>query len=275
MAANARAGQPKPTAQELFLRLAFVEMLFALAASQVAIKAADLQGVTASLCEKMPAILHLVLGLSLIALSWVGWQKSVERNEPVKEKVKYWFSLAFLGLILDVFLVTLYFIVVRNVEIRETNGIFELSDASAVPESYWIIIVFLVYAAWDILGDVLESAPDIWTAIKLAVVCVPASLVCAVLSYVVYLAATQRLECAQVLYLDGALLCVVFLFRNLKVIEEPLAQWFKVTDSKPFKKPRERSKCDPWLCGILFVAYLVCMVGAFDFSFGEIRNIFP
>ncbi len=179
MAAIAGAGQPNPAAQERFLRVLFVEMLFALAASQVAIKAADLQSVAASLCEKMPAILHLTLGLSLIALSWVGWQRSVERSMPEKEEVKYWFSYAFVGLNFDVLLVTLYFIVVRNVEIKETNDIFKLSDASAVPESFWILIVFVAYAIWDFVGDVLESAPDFLTAFKLAVVCVSASLVCA------------------------------------------------------------------------------------------------
>lgn len=263
MATNAGPGQPKPAGPEVFLRVAFVEMLFALAASQVAINAADLQSVTASLSEKMPAIFHLTLGLNLIAVSWVGWQTSVARNMPVKEEVKYWFSFAYLGLSLDVLLVILYFIVVRNVEIRQANGDFKLSHATAVPESFWILVVFLVYAAWDIVGDVLESAPGFWTAFKLALVCVPASLVCALLCFLVYLAATQRLEFAQVLYLDGALLCVVFLFRNLKVFEEPWARRLGVAGRKPFQEPRETSKYDCWLCVVLLAAYLVCMFGAF------------
>ncbi len=67
---------------------------------------------------------------------------------------------------------------------------------------------------------------------------------------------------------------MVFLFRSLKVFEEPWAKRLSVDDEKPFNKERDGSKYDCRLCVILAAAYVVCMFGAFDFSFREIRNIF-
>jgi hypothetical protein len=82
-------------------------MLFALAVSEVAIHAADLVSASGNLSDKLPALTHLVVGLVLIAASWVGWRRSV--SPGMKERVEYVFSLPFIGLLLDVLLVILYF----------------------------------------------------------------------------------------------------------------------------------------------------------------------
>lgn len=102
------------------LRYAFVEMLFALAVSQVAVHAADLVGISSTLLEKLPGFAHLALGLIVIAASWVGWRQS--QSPGMKEQIRSLFSVRFVGLLIDVLLVILYFILVRSVEIEQRAG---------------------------------------------------------------------------------------------------------------------------------------------------------
>jgi amino acid transporter len=99
-------------AGEDVLRSAFVEMLFALAASQVAIHAADLVGVDVPWQTKLPAFAHLGVGFVLIVASWLGWRQSVAPG--MKERVRYPFSVPFIGLLVDVLLVILYFIIILS-----------------------------------------------------------------------------------------------------------------------------------------------------------------
>ena len=101
--------------------------------------------IQATIAEKSPAYDHLFLGLLLIACSWVGWRQS--RSPGVKEKITTVFSASFLGLLLDVFLVVLYFIVVQSVEIIQTSSPVVLGPSSALPESRGLFAVFAVYAA--------------------------------------------------------------------------------------------------------------------------------
>src|SRR5882672_6868901 len=137
------------TAEEDILRLNFVEMLFALAVGQVAIHVADVVSVTAPLWDKAPALAHLVVGLVLISASWVGWRQS---NSPgMKEKIRHLFSLAFLGLLVDVVLVIVYFIIVRHVEIEQIGGIPILTAPTAVPEALGLCVVFGIYFFWDLV----------------------------------------------------------------------------------------------------------------------------
>lgn len=128
---------PSPSQQphtEDPLRYAFVEMLFALAVSQVAIHAADLVGIQSSLLEKLPGFAHLTLGLIVIAASWVGWRQS--QSPGMKEQIRSLFSVRFVGLLIDVLLVILYFILVRSVEIEQKSGATVHTSASALPESF-------------------------------------------------------------------------------------------------------------------------------------------
>jgi hypothetical protein len=91
--ANGRTSEYRSTDP---LREGFVAMLFALAIAQVAINAAAVFAVSAALESKLAASAHLIVALLLIACSWVGWRQS---RSP--------------GLLLDVLLVVLYFIIVQ------------------------------------------------------------------------------------------------------------------------------------------------------------------
>jgi len=184
---------------EDLLRSAFVEMLFALAVSQVAIHAADLVNVDALWQDKMPAFAHLVVGLILIAASWLGWRQSASPGMK-EDRVQYLFSLSFCGLLLDVLLVILYFIIVRNVEIEQKGGESTLGPATAAPEALWLCVVFGVYAFWDLLADVFSpgcipktSFPRMaWKALRLAFASMFTSVVCLVLCTLVYVVANKR-----------------------------------------------------------------------------------
>lgn len=267
-----------PAASEDSLRFAFVEMLFALAVGQVAIHAADVVGIDAPLPEKMPAFAHLGVGLVLIAASWVGWRQSV--SPGMKEsKVEYLFSLPFLGLLLDVLLVIIYFIIVRNVELEQKAGNPILTPGTAVPESFWLCIVFGVYAFWDLVTDVIS--PDCipprgshirwlwrgWKALRAMLVSAFASGLCVLLSYLVYVAAAGSKEGRAAVLFDGALICVILLFRLLKAFENVLVPFLKVDDCKAFITPRRTHKTERWWSLVLAIVYLVCLlVGAYAYA---------
>jgi len=212
------------------LRWTFVEMLFALAVSQVAIYVADIISLGDPLVNKVPAFAHLTVAFGLIATSWLGWRRS--RSPGMLESLKYVFSWRFLALLSDVLLVVVYFIIARGVEIEQTGGEIRLAEtASAKPESFWLCVVFGVYAMWDLATDVLSPgciplAPwRLWTGIKAAFVSMCASVFCLVLALIVAFSfATTTAGWHEVLFLDGALLCVILLFRELKAIENPLAK---------------------------------------------------
>jgi hypothetical protein len=242
MTTGSQLGQQPHTEDPL--RYAFVEMLFALAVSQVAIHAADLLGIQGTFLEKLPGFAHLALGLIVIAASWVGWRQS--QSPGMKEQIRSQFSLRFVGLLIDVLLVILYFVLVRSVEIEQEAGATVHASASALPEAFWLMAVFAVYAVWDLIADVFSAGclpalslfKLLWKGIRVAVVCAASSLLSLALCYVVYCAARDAVDGIAVALLDAALLIVVLLFRVIKAIENPLSRAMGVTDCKAFSTPR-------------------------------------
>ena len=208
------------------VRYAFVEMLFALAIAEVAIASSHLVSIERPFNQKIPAIAHLFVATTLIATSWLGWSTSNWRAK--KSKSESPFSWDFLGLLLDVLLVVMYFIIVRLADISDKEP-FDLLPPSAVPEARWIVWVFTVYALWDCLWKVLKE-DHLWRLVqrstvdvlKLALASMACSIICAGLACVVYLLAQSLPVPADVtlrwnvVCLDSALLCVVLLFRALK-----------------------------------------------------------
>lgn len=257
------------------LRSAFVEMLFALAVSQVAIYAADLVSIVTPMWNKAPAFAHLGVALILIAASWVGWRQSV--SPGMKEKVKYIFSTPFIGLLVDVLLVVLYFIIVRNVEIEQKGGETSLAAATAVPESFWLCVVFMIYAFWDLVADVLSPGciprlgfwKHLWKFVRAAFVSVITSVICLLPSYLVYRVATRTTEADEVLFLDAMLICVILFFRVLKPAETWLAKFARVTDCKTFQTPREAHGGELWWSIVLLILYVLSFLGACSFDLCE------
>ena len=249
------------------LREAFVEMLFALAVAQVAIHAADLVKVSSSLGAKMPAFAHLFLALMLIAASWVGWRGS--RSPGMQRDVESIFSIAFIGLLVDVFLVVIYFIIVRQVDIEQKGDSPVLLPPSAVPEALLLLVVFVVYAVWDLVTDVfspgciphgLGARAWISKTARLGLVSTIASDMCIFFIGVAYCIARRtehRHDSTQVVLIDVALLLMIFFFRAIKAVENPLSRWFRITDCEAFRQPRAVHGNEIWLC-----IAILCIYGA-------------
>lgn len=222
------------------LRYTFVEMLFALAVGQIAIHTADFLSVDASPMQLLPAAMHMLVSLLVIGTSWIGWRQS--RSPGMKQQIQSIFSRRAIGLLLDVLLVILYFILVRSVELQQKDGNTLLTTASARPEAKWLACVFCIYIVWDLLADVFS--PNCLTktglfgkafqALRVGVVSVAASAICLCMALLVLFYASEGLLPIQVALLDCALMMIVVLFRVLKVFEQPLAKLFQVQDCHAF-----------------------------------------
>jgi hypothetical protein len=262
MNANTSTSNPsRPVEADDPLRYAFVEMLFALAVSQVAIHVADLTTVANPWVDRLPAVSHLCLALGVIAASWVGWRQS--QSPGMKQQIQSIFSRRFLALLLDVLLVICYFVLVRGVELLQKDGVAVLTQASAVPEAFWLVVVFSIYVVWDWLADVFSPQclnatgfwKRSWQGLRVAIVCSAASSICALLGLsVFYLAGIANGSLATVFF-DGALLSVVLLFRVLKIFEKPLAQLFDVAGCAAFTSPRASTGKEKSLVLLFLMTY--------------------
>jgi hypothetical protein len=256
------------------LREAFVGMLFALAIAQIGINAAAVIAASAPAVplqpgSKVTASAHLFVALLLIACSWVGWRQSV--SPGITEKISGVFRRSFVGLLLDVILVVLYFIIVQRAEINTVTGQIAVEPTSARPEANGLLWVFAVYIGWDLLTDVLSPGciPSgvRWFGLKTiaaAVVSILASALCFVLVVIVFLAAANAKSAPRVIALDVALAATILLFRSLKPVEKPLSKHFGVSDWPAFSKPREASTAQlawGWICSIVYIVAIVAVVG--------------
>src|SRR5262245_31764065 len=96
----------------------FVEMLFALAAAEVAVKAGEFVD-AADLMNKLEwnylaVVSHLLLATVIIAASWVGWRFS--SFAAANSQLKTVFDFHFVELIFDVMIVVFYFVLAHTVE---------------------------------------------------------------------------------------------------------------------------------------------------------------
>lgn len=244
------------------LRYTFVEMLFALAISQVAVHTADLASASSPLRDMLPSFSHLVLSLAVISASWVGWRQS--QSPGMKLQIQSIFSRRFLSLMLDVLLVIFYFALVRSVEIQQKDGSAILATSSASPEAMWLVAVFAAYVIWDLLADVFSpdclTASGVWARVmqgaRVAAGSVAASGLCTFLAYRVYEISESRSENLEVVLLDASLLALVLLFRVLKVFELPLARLLHVDGCRAFQVQRYIVKHPRSLAGVLLVLHL-------------------
>lgn len=96
------------------LRHEFVGMMFAVTIGEVGLQAAALVKVGHP-WHFLPAYSHLLLATVVIAASFVGW--SLSPAPGAQEDVRNVLHPEFLVLLLDVFLVIVYFILVRSVDL--------------------------------------------------------------------------------------------------------------------------------------------------------------
>jgi hypothetical protein len=139
------------------LRFVFVQMLFALTVGETARQIATLIDQTGVSAEAASSYSHLLLATIIVATSWVGWTRSISSLNMLP--LLTIFSLPFLVLLIDVSLVIFYFIIVKGVEMPMADTY--IVTPSAKNETFWVLIIFMVYFLWDFLTKAV--AQDIQT----------------------------------------------------------------------------------------------------------------
>lgn len=183
----------------------FVGMLFALAIAEVAIRSGVVVNSSLAISHKLPALTHLLLAAAVIATSWVGWGRSGYSLSAIRSV----FSKDFVELLIDVWLVGVYFFIVQGVEtVLITNGTNSIQGSAEI-EAWWVMVMFWTYVLWDALtkwGD--------WTALSQRGW---GSLLCAALATWTFLLIGHLRGTAPVVFGDLALLALVLLFRAMKL----------------------------------------------------------
>lgn len=211
------------------VRFAFVELLFALTAAEIAVQISDVHSKAGISAIAAPAYVHLLLALILVAASWVGW--SVSKAPGATKDVKEVFSADFVVLLIDVLLVIFYFIVVKGVDQVIVNVDKSLTVvASASHEAVWIAVIFGGYFLWDVLTKAIigdDKAGGI--TVILHRLCGHAfwdrgwvSTACLALSLITWYVVRGLVSPGFVILSDFALLTLVLLFRALK---QPAKGW--------------------------------------------------
>ncbi len=140
------------------LHMTFVEFLFSLAAAEIAMRYATVFDTGADWWSWNFLALncHLLMSLVLIAASYLGWQKS-EISRRDNSRISSLISWDFLELLLDVILVTIYFILVHLSEIpvlaaSAKAGTVPTIVVSLIPEALCVPFVFVLYLIWDVIS---------------------------------------------------------------------------------------------------------------------------
>jgi hypothetical protein len=195
------------------VRFAFVEMLFALTMAEIGVQTADLVTRGPGIQNALPAYAHLLLALTLVATSWVGWTWSLAPGNV--RDVRYVFSWEFVVLLLDVLLVIAYFIIVKGVDIQRPSDARVVIEPSAGNETLWVMIVFAGYSTWDFLTKAIMSAPDadsgarFWPRGSI-------SLGCLIIAWATWYFLGKTTNPTGVVLVDAALLSLVLCYRAMK-----------------------------------------------------------
>ncbi len=205
----------------------FVGMLFALAIAEVAIQGATLVNGKLSLSECAPSYSHLILATAIITTSWVGWGWS----KHSLSNIRHIFTCDYCELLVDLWLVAVYFFIVKSVELPSDGGLEIIP--SYYEETRWVVTIFATYFVWDLITKVREDDKQkrmqrsgqrfgwlkrddnnrlvilqrIW-----------ASVICTILSAAVFWTLSMGEPGSRaVIEIDIALFAIIFLFRALKV----------------------------------------------------------
>ncbi|MHC9510972.1 hypothetical protein [Kangiella sp. M94] len=184
---------------ETKLRHMFISMLFALVVGQLTVTVyTSLQNFEFTLEWLNSAkytISHFVLALFVITTSWVDWSNTFE--EPNFPRLTTIISKGFALLIIDIFILILYFGLIEKIDSFE--------KPSANPESTLFIMIFVLYIIWDLVYSNSELKKKIWEILP--------AVLCTLASFLILLLLSLK---DYVLLADAMLLLTLFGFRWLK-----------------------------------------------------------
>jgi hypothetical protein len=253
------------------LRRTFIAMLFALVAATIAQQIAELLSVVsggwdlASSPTKMlenvlygngmllASFSHAFLALLLVSMSWVMWSKSQAAGH--KTEIATVFSKEFVLLLIEVFLVVLYFAITKTMEQNFSEYLKNKSIAAYVgtpsgrPEALQLMWVFCVFFIWDIIVDVLYSPREtppvnryqkfIFFAQGLLTYC-SISMLCIFASWLVSRVAPSNGTAYEALLSDVALIFLLLFFVIGKQLEFYGAKFFPGEEGRKNTKRSNR-----------------------------------
>lgn len=290
---------PPPVARAE-LQKTFVAMLFAFVAATVAQQLGEILVVATKswkLANSAPEMLiaakgdgwlllvasmHALLALTMVTVSWFSWSRSQAAMH--KSDIDTVFSRKFLIFIVEIFLVTLYFSISKSAEtdyaayLKDGSTASFVKNPSARPEAFQLLWVFMVFAAWDYLVDVLR--PFKWKRLRVStpflhirrvIAFCGVSLFCALIAYLVGLATPIKGGTAsQIVFGDIALILTVFLFIAAKPFEHFLARGMAkdmIGDVTVRDRPTSKDKRRFWILLSLVVISMIltrhspCLLG--------------
>jgi hypothetical protein len=219
-------GEDAAKKEEPKLRHEFVALMFALATAEVGLQVSNLIAQPGKWYHLLPAYSHLMVAVIVIATSWVGWTRS--QSPGGRKDVTEVLQSEFVVLLLDVACVVCYFVLTKQVDFTSENGRASYRP-SAAPEAWWILTIFGLYLVWDIWTKIIVPLAE-WlfgqgpgkrqrenlTWFRAYGVRFAPTVICLLLSYLAWSSLDHRLNVAQVVIGDAALLMLVLLFRALK-----------------------------------------------------------
>ena len=197
------------------LRFTLVEMLFALAISEVGLEISQyyLNNQHLKFFDYPHVLSHVILATYILISSWIGWQVSISPGNL--KAIRTVFDLQFLILLVDVALVLCYFILIKGVESPKEY------TPSAHIESLWSVVIFALYLFWDFLTKFFHSRIengrkiihfDLFGFFKRGWI----TILCLALVSGIFAFMEHSATAFEVVLVDMALLAVFILFRGLK-----------------------------------------------------------
>jgi len=227
------------------------------------------------------AFSHSALALLMLAMSWIMWSKSQGGgNRPDITSV---FSVKFLIVLIEVFLVVLYFAVAKANEANistynEDLGLRSyVKTTSAYPEAVQIQWIFAVFLIWDFVVDVLasrRSSPAVGllnrgvAVLQGVLTYCSVSAACLVGAFIIAKQAPLNGSPVQAISGDIALIALLLLFNIGKSFEYYLREWMpkeKLRENTARSSPPEIWELNTVMGLILiYVGSLVVMVLSYD-----------
>lgn len=232
------------------LRRTFIAMLFALVAATIAQQIAemlfvltggwDLASSPTKIWENLTfgngllfaSSSHAFLALLMVAMSWVMWSKSQAAGHNTE--ISQIFSKEFVLLLIEVFLVVLYFAIAKTMEqnFSEYSKNKSISAyvgvASARPEALQMMWVFMVFFVWDVIVDVVYSPRDphptqihsrVGSFVQGGLTYCSVSLMCVMAAWIVSRVAPSNGTPYEALWGDIALIALLLFFALGKQLE--------------------------------------------------------
>lgn len=192
---------------------------------------------------------QIILALLMILISWVMWSKS--QAIAHLNDINQIFTIKFVTFILEILLVTLYYGLVKSLEVdfsefsKTKNVSSYITNLSAKPEAFLMTLIFGIFLVWDLIIDIFKSPtnPVALGNLNKLKNFFKGFLVYCLISLISFLAALLILTTTPshssaliTIFSDLALICILLFFYQAKILEYYLLKIFPDQDSRPNTK---------------------------------------